>query len=213
MLKKIKDIIIKNKKWILLFVCLLIFIKLIQDVFGKEILRVDELAYKYIVEKLRTDSLTIIMKFITNFGDAITLACLTIVSLIIFKNKNIKICIFTNVLFVTALNIIIKNIMKRPRPDGFRIVSETGYSFPSGHSMVSTAFYGLLIYFAYKYIKNKKLKYIICTLLGILIISICISRVYLGVHYGSDVIAGFVLSTAYLIGFTEIIPKILELSK
>ena len=54
------------------------------------------------------------------------------------------------------------------------LITESGYSYPSGHSMMSMAFYGLLIYFAYKYIKNKKLKYTICTLLGILIISICI---------------------------------------
>lgn len=211
MLSKIKKIILKNKRLIILFICLIVFIKFAEDVFFNEIIKTDAIAYKYIVEKLRTDTLTQIMKIITSFGDAISIIILTIITIIIARNKKIRICIVSNVIIITLLNIIIKNLMKRERPDGFRIISETGYSFPSGHSMVSTAFYGLLIYFAYKYIKNKKLKYFTCALLSTLIISICVSRVYLGVHYGSDVIAGFVLSVAYMIGFTAIFPKILEI--
>lgn len=211
MIDRIENIITKNKRWIILFLCLIIFLKLAEDVFGQEILKCDTLAYKYIVEKLRTDKLTTIMKIITKLGNAISIITLTILLVIFIKNKKIGICITSNMIIITVLNVAIKNLMKRQRPEGFRIISETGYSFPSGHSMVSTAFYGLLIYFSCKNIKNKKLKYFVCTVLGFLIIAICISRIYLGVHYGSDVIAGFVLSIAYLIGFTAIFPKLLEM--
>ena len=207
---KIKNILLKNKRWIILFICLVVFIKFTEEVFFNEIIKTDAVAYKYIVEKLRTDTLTKIMKVITFFGDAISIITLTILSIIFVKNKKNKIFIGTNAVLITLLNVLIKNLVKRPRPEGFRIISESGYSFPSGHSMVSTAFYGLFIYLAYKYIDNKKLKYFICTVLSVLIVLIGTSRVYLGVHYGSDVIAGFVLSIAYLIGFTSIFSKILE---
>lgn len=210
MINKIKNILLKNKRWIILFICLVVFIKFTEEVFFKEIIKTDAVAYKYIVEKLRTDTLTKIMKIITFFGDAISIISLTVFTIILVKNKKNKLFVVINTVLITFLNILIKNLVKRPRPEGFRIISESGYSFPSGHSMVSTAFYGLFIYLAYKYINNKKLKYFICIVLSILIVLICISRVYLGVHYGSDVIAGFVLSIAYLIGFTSIFSKILE---
>ena len=193
-----------------MYICLVVFIKFTEEVFFNEIIKIDAVAYKYIVEKLRTDTLTKIMKIITFFGDAISIITLTILSIILVKNKKNKIFIGVNAVLITLLNLLIKNLVKRPRPEGFRIISESGYSFPSGHSMVSTAFYGLFIYLAYKYIENKKLKKFICITLSILILLIGTSRVYLGVHYGSDVIAGFVLSIAYLIVFTSIFSKILE---
>jgi len=89
-----------------------------------------------------------------------------------------------------------------------------GYSFPSGHSMISAAFYGFLIYLIYKKVKNKKLKITLIIVLSILIVSIGISRIYLGVHYTSDVLAGFTVSVSYLIIYTSIVKKfILEREK
>jgi len=79
--------------------------------------------------------------------------------------------------------------------------------------MASMAFYGLLIYFAYRYINNKKVRAIICIVLSLLIPLIGFSRIYLGVHYTSDVIAGFLISLSYLILFTSIAPKLLKLEK
>lgn len=89
-----------------------------------------------------------------------------------------------------------------------------GYSFPSGHSMISAAFYGFLIYLIYKKVKNKKFKITLIIVLSILIVSIGISRIYLGVHYTSDVLAGFTVSVSYLIIYTSIVKKfILEREK
>ena len=213
MKEKIKNIFIKNFKWIILFICLAVFIKFTKDVFYKEIISLDNLAYKYIVEHLRRDWLTPIMKIITSFGDEIAIIVFTIVSIIVAKNKKVKLAIAVNVIFITLLNTLIKIILKRPRPEGFNIIIEKGFSFPSGHSMISAAFYGLLIYFVYKYIKNKKIKYIICTALSILILLIGISRIYLGVHFASDVLAGFVLSIAYLICYITITFRLIKLKK
>ena len=88
-----------------------------------------------------------------------------------------------------------------------------GYSFPSGHSMISAAFYGFLIYLIYKKVKNKKLKITLIIVLSILIVSIGISRIYLGVHYTSDVLGGFLLSISYLILYTNIVNSIVDSKK
>ena len=74
--------------------------------------------------------------------------------------------------------------------------------------MVSLAFYGYLIYLIYKYVKNKYLKWFLITILGILIVNIGISRIYLGVHYTSDVLAGFLISISYLIVYISIVNKL-----
>ena len=70
--------------------------------------------------------------------------------------------------------------------------------------MISAAFYGYLIYLIWKYLKNKKIKYLLMIMLSMLIFIIGISRVYLGVHYMSDVIAGFLISMAYLVVFSSV---------
>ena len=127
----------------------------------------------------------------------------------LIKNKKIGISIFSNLVIITILNQLIKRILQRPRPTEYRIIEETGYSFPSGHSMVSMAFYGYLIYLIYKYVKNKYLKWISIVLLSILICSIGVSRIYLGVHYTSDVLGGFLLSISYLVIYISAVNKFL----
>ena len=153
--------------------------------------------------------MTPIAKVITNLGSAVFLIALTIILIIVIKNKKIGLSIFLNLSFVTILNQLLKRILQRPRPNEFRIIEETGYSFPSGHSMVSMAFYGYLIYLIYKYVKNKYIKWGLITLLSILIVSIGTSRIYLGVHYTSDVLGGFLIAVSYLIIYISGVNKFL----
>ena len=209
MKEKVKDFIIKNLKWIILFICLVGFLAIAEDVFHKEIMMKDIIGYKLVSTFLISDFATPIAKFITNFGGAIFLIIATIILFILIKNKKIGISIISNLAVVTILNQLLKNILQRPRPTEFRIVEETGFSFPSGHSMVSMAFYGYLIYLIYKYVKNKYLKWILIVLLSILICTIGISRIYLGVHYTSDVLGGFFISISYLIIYISVVNKFL----
>ena len=146
-----------------------------------------------------SDFATPIAKFITNFGGAIFLIILTILLIVVLKNKKVGLSICINLVVVTILNQLLKRLLQRPRPTEFRIIEETGYSFPSGHSMVSMAFYGYLIYLIYRFVKNKYLKWISIVLLSLLICLIGISRIYLGVHYTSDVLGGFLISISYLV--------------
>ena len=141
-----------------------------------------------------------------NLGSPYVLILLTLLSFLL-KNKKLSFIITANLGLITIINQVLKFIVKRPRPSDLFLIVETGYSFPSGHSMVSLSFYGLLIYFIYKYFKNKKLKIFLITLLSLIIVLIGVSRVYLGVHFVSDVISGFLLSLSYLIIFIKVINK------
>ncbi len=204
-----KELIKKNLKWVVLFICLVGFLALAEDVFNKEIMNGDIIGYKLISTFLISDFVTPIAKFITNFGGALFLSIATVMLFLLIKNKKIGLSIISNIVIITILNQLLKRILQRPRPTEFRIVEETGYSFPSGHSMVSMAFYGYLIYLIYRYIKNKYVKWTLITILSILICLIGISRIYLGVHYTSDVLGGFLLSISYLVIYISSIKKLL----
>lgn len=204
MFNKIKEIFLKNYKWLICFICLFYFLLLAEDVFTKEIIQIDDIVYKFIASHFISNSLTPIVKIITFFGSATWIVIFTIILFVIIRNKRQNILLGTNLCIVTIINQILKHIFKRSRPTEFRIIDESGYSFPSGHSMVSMAFYGYLIYLVYKNIKNKYLKWILIIVLSILIILIGISRIYLGVHYTSDVLGGYLLSVSYLVLFIHI---------
>lgn len=203
-----------NWRWMLLFICLIGFLALAEDVFHQEIMNGDIVGYDIVSKLFKFNVSTPIAKFITNFGGAIFVISLTTILFFVIKDKKIGISIIANLGIVTILNQIIKFIMQRPRPTEFRIIEETGYSFPSGHSMVSLAFYGYLVYLIYKYINNKHLKRTLIIILSILICVIGVSRIYLGVHYTSDVLGGFLISLAYLIIYIELVNKfVLEKNK
>ena len=193
----------RNIKKIVFIISLLLFILIAILVFHKPGVWLDNIVYNFLSNNIISDSLTSVVKIITALGGAMVLILLTISSLIFIKNKKIGLCITLNLILVTLLNLITKNVLQRERPVGFRLVEESGYSFPSGHSMASMAFYGLIIFFIYKYIENKYIKYFSISFFSILILGIGISRIYLGVHYTTDVLAGFLLSISYLIIYTS----------
>ena len=203
MLEKIGKALKKNYKLIILLICVVILVAIMEDIFEKETMFIDLFIYKLIVLSMRNNILTSVFRVITNLGGAYCLIIIAILCAIFIKNKKIAFAIPINLILSTILNLVLKNIVERPRPIGYRLIDETGYSFPSGHSMISAAFYGLIIYFIWKNVKNTKLKYISCILLALLILLIGISRIYLGVHYASDVLGGFTISIAYLIIFTS----------
>ena len=199
-----KLVIVKNFKWFIMFICIVSFILLAEDVFTNDIMQGDIIVYNFISKYLISDYLTPIVKIITWFGSASALIIFSIILTIFIKNNKLRITIFLNLIIITILNLGLKYFFHRPRPDIYRIINESGYSFPSGHSMISMAFYGYLIYLIFKYIENKYLKYFLIITLGLLILLIGFSRIYLGVHYTSDVIAGFAISISYLILFINI---------
>ncbi len=202
--------VLKNCKWIILFICLILFLAIVENVFANEVTKMDVVGYEFIANNFIRVSLTPIVKIFTNFGSALFLLPVTILLCLILKNRKIRFSILFNLIFITIINQVLKFIVQRPRPTDFKLIDESGYSFPSGHAMISVAFYGYLIFLIYKYIKNKIIKFLLISLLVILIIIIGVSRIYLGVHYTSDVLAGFLISLSYLIMYISISNKWIE---
>lgn len=167
---------------------------------------IDNTVYNFITQEVNP-SLTGIMTFASFLGSAITLIILTLGFIFLLKNKKDAKYITINLVLVFLLNRILKLIVARERPNVLRLVSEEGYSFPSGHAMVSMGFYGFLIYLSYKNIRNQKIKYPLIIFLSMLILLIGISRIYLGVHYATDVIGGFIIGIMYLVIFIKFIYK------
>ena len=199
-MQKIGKILKKNIRWIILLIGLIIFFEILEDVYANEIHEFDSQFYTA-VSYFISDGFTNIVKIITNIASVPVIIVVTLISIIWIKDKKINIAIVSNLVIITALNQLLKRIIARPRPIEHRLIDETGYSFPSGHSMVSAAFYGFLIYLIYKNVKNKYLKWGLIAILSLLIFLIGTSRIYLGVHYTSDVLAGFLVAISYLIIF------------
>lgn len=150
---------------------------------------------------------TVVMTFFSFLGSATVLIAVATVLLIIMKNKKVSILISLNLILVFVLNRVLKLIFARPRPNALRLAEETGFSFPSGHAMVALGFYGLLIYILNKKIQNKKQRVAVTTALSVLVLMIGISRVYLGVHYATDIIGGFIFGLIYLWVFIKFVYK------
>ena len=148
--------------------------------------------------KIQNQGLTNFFKVITHFGSMLTVAILAVIMAIICKPIWVKIFAIVNVGFVGAFCFVVKHIIKRPRPEGIALITETGFSFPSAHTMGSVVFYGFLVFLIWKYLKNKPLKIIFSIILPLLAILIGYTRVYLGVHFATDVIAGLLAGIAYL---------------
>lgn len=203
----------KNIKWVIVLICISIFVYLMQAVWGSRVLPIDTSGYGFMSKHFISNSLTPVMRLITQFGGTILMIVWALASLVLIKNKRIAISVVSNLVLIALLNNILKLIVRRARPTGFRLIAETGYSFPSGHSMVSMAFYGYLIYLIYKNVRNKKLRWTLITCFSLLILVIGMSRIYLGVHYTSDVFAGFLFSLGYLVIYTKLTDPIVFLKK
>lgn len=190
----------KHWKIIIFTLSITIFLALVKLLLKEQVEVFDTTIYNFI-SKIKCDPITSFFKFISFLCSTWFVIFSTILVMIFSKNKKAAFYIGLNVLICVLINQGFKLIFARTRPEDINLIIESGYSFPSGHSMVSLAFYGFFIYIIAHININKRKKFIYCSLLALLTLLIGISRIYLGVHYASDVLAGFSLSMAYLILF------------
>ncbi|AKS67139.1 phosphatidic acid phosphatase [Staphylococcus schleiferi] len=121
----------------------------------------------------------------------ITLSLIVVTLLMLYKYKIEALFFALTMIMSGVTNPILKNIFDRERPTLLRLIDISGFSFPSGHAMGATAFFGSLMFVAHRILKGKSKAFVISAS-ALFIILISSSRVYLGVHYPTDIIAGIV---------------------
>ncbi|MBH9964668.1 phosphatase PAP2 family protein [[Bacillus] enclensis] len=154
-----------------------------------------------IVHSFISPKLTTLMTSITFLGGVKWLSICTVgivIVLLFMKKYPLALFVALTVGLGAAFNWLLKWIFKRDRPDIEALIEQGGYSFPSGHSMGSFIFYGAAAFMLFRALDKRLYKWICVVFLSLLIISIGLSRVYLGVHYPSDIIAGFTAGGAWL---------------
>lgn len=149
---------------------------------------------------LQHPAFTKIMVFITNIASPTNLLILSIIFLgfLIYKKRwYFSLLLVFGMAGGFLLKTLLKLLIQRARPENALII-DAGYSFPSGHATLAVIFFTLTIYIFKDDIKNRMLKYIFIFADIIIILLVGFSRIYLNVHWFSDVIAGFALGLFWL---------------
>ncbi|WP_291963736.1 phosphatase PAP2 family protein [Maribacter sp.] len=162
----------------------------------------------------RTPTLTSYFKFMTNVGDTygylIVLTIFLLVSLIVFKRWKYVVQATLILALATISNMMLKRFIDRARPGIEHLVSVETLSYPSGHAMSAMAFYGFLIFLVTKFKIQRVMKYALVIVLMTIILSIGISRIYLGVHFPSDIAGGFIAGFIWVV-FCVLVFDLIEL--
>ena len=147
------------------------------------------------------ETLTLLFRAITHLIDIPVIISWVLIVAFIFYRKQWKMesyLMLGNLTLAGILIVTFKNIYQRPRPEILHLVEEKGFSFPSGHSLAVTIMVGTLIVILSQRIKNTVWRKIVQILLSLYIFSVLVSRIYLGVHYPSDVIASLCVGLGVL---------------
>lgn len=198
----------KKFKWLFLGLLLLCFAYIAYLVLNDKSQDFDNFIYGLVTFN-KGDFWTGFYKFITCFASEIMIIAISLMFLVLFKKKRYALFIFLNALNILFLNVLLKLIFMRDRPYELMIITESGYSFPSGHAMAALGFYGFIIYLIFHFNLEKRAKICFTALTILLIFLIGVSRIYLGVHYASDILAGYIVSLIYLIFYVSFIKKYL----
>ncbi|MBL7701986.1 MAG: phosphatase PAP2 family protein [Ferruginibacter sp.] len=183
-------------------ISLSVLIVVIREIFYNKDFSVDEQVFEYMQHHV-TDTNTAIMQGASFMGSRLVLVPAWLLLVVVFyfieKNKWYVIKVITISLSTLLLMLGLKYFFNRPRPLIPLLKQVPGLSFPSGHAFMSFVFYGMLVYIVYIEVKSKWVKAFLFFLLTVITFSIGLSRVYLRVHYASDVIAGFCFGLLSLI--------------
>ena len=175
-------------------ISLTLLIIIIRQIFYRKEYNMDEKVFSYLSQYV-TETTTLLMQFFSFFGSHLLFVpgWLTLIIFYYFVHKNKWMSVKTLIIALSNVGLMLglKLLFNRPRPLIQLLKDVPGLSFPSGHAFMSSIFYGFIIYLVYQEVKNRWLKWIIIIILAIIILIIGFSRVYLRVHYASDVIAGY----------------------
>ncbi|WP_238402992.1 phosphatase PAP2 family protein [Paenibacillus mesophilus] len=150
------------------------------------------------IQGLENEPLTNVMKFFTWIGTGLPVAVISLIAAIflytVLGHRRELVLLMIVVVGTGLLNYTLKVWFHRDRPTIYRIAEANGFSFPSGHSMLAFSLYGIIAYLLWKHIPRKAGRIALIVASTSFILMIGISRIYLGVHYPSDVIGGYLAS-------------------
>ncbi|MDR7078098.1 undecaprenyl-diphosphatase [Neobacillus niacini] len=150
------------------------------------------------VQSQESPFLTRIMEFFTMIGStlAVVIICLLILFFLykVLHHRHELLLFIVVVAGSPLLNHVLKEIFQRARPDLHRLIDIGGYSFPSGHAMNALTVYGILTFLLWRHIFNRTGRSLLLLFSTFVVFMIGVSRIYLGVHYPSDIIGGYLAS-------------------
>lgn len=211
------SLLYENRRIVIASACLIVFIVLLNRVLAGQIMALDRAAIELMVEHVRAAWLTPIMETVSFAVTPVPLIVGIFAIALGCRSHGVRgvgaFCA-ANLIGSTLLNQVLKFAVQRPRPDvALRLVDIGGFSFPSGHSMAAMAFFGLLAWLVWHGVRSRGMRNGLVAVLCAMICAVGFSRVYLGVHYASDVLAGFCASLAWLVVYTKVAGPMLGLSR
>lgn len=195
-----KEFIKVNKYYLITIILMLLTFILVKKHFSYELLTLDTSIHDKLLTLYHTNFLNYIMRF-TSFLGSVYFYIIVLLIVLIKQRSYFKLTVIP-LIIAYLTNMTFKLIINRNRPLTWIVTPPLDPSFPSGHTICSVVFYGIIIYLL-KNIKNKKIRLTLRILLTTLIILIGISRLYLGVHFLSDVLAAYLLGILILIMFIK----------
>ncbi len=181
---------------------LLLLSWLTEEVLEGETRQFDEVT-RSAIHQVASPGLTTLMRGTSFLGSTLFLTALTVIVVLCFAIRRWRreaILFAITMVGAALLDITLKHTFHRARPiPYFNIVAPSSYSFPSGHSLASFCFYGALAAILTTRFKNVRSQFAIWSSAAIIILLIGFSRIYLGVHYTTDVLAGFAAALIWII--------------
>jgi len=192
-----------------------LFIEITDQLKSDLMSQVDTQITNYVLS-FRSQRLSDYFIIITDIGDVygylIVFSLCAVVFYLIFKNWTYVAQLSLVLLLALSSNLLLKQVINRTRPEIEHLVTVKTLSYPSGHAMTAMAFYGFLIFLFYRFKIHAFLKTVIIIFLAVLILSIGISRIYLGVHFPSDVVGGFIAGFIWVV-FCALIFQLIRIFK
>ncbi len=181
-------------------IALALFIRITHELREQELDRFDDLLLRSFV-RVRVPWLTVVAKDVTILGSFVITAmvsAIAITALWLARNRPAALQIVVSLGGATIWVHLLKNVIQRIRPNAFSpLVQASGFSYPSGHSLTAAAVYLTLAIVCRRFIKTGVWRTIVTAAALLIIILVGSSRIYLGVHYPTDVASGILFGAGW----------------
>lgn len=195
---------------LLFLVCLLLSYSIVHDVFTDYDTGFDSRMFAF-AEQFASPGMTRFMRYISFLGSDEYLIILPAVIILIFSFYKDTRWHSLRVLLISFISSILNQLLKlyfvRPRPP-IALLDASGLSFPSGHAMIGGVFHGLLIYIVVTTVQSKAWRWVLSIFLSLIVLLVGFSRIYLKVHYATDVAAGYAMGLIWLMASLYLLSRI-----